>query len=300
MEDFSGFNILICCNSFNSFTGSEISNFEMAKQLSKWEHNVTIVANIVGEPLVSMISEYGVNVFHVSEAPKQKFDILHINHKPIGEIILRNYPNVPAVMHVRSEVIPVFEVPIISPQIKKYISIRDTIKDYIMSYGIKEDKIIHIDNPFDHERFNTNYSKEKKNEKEIVLFVGTIDHLRINMINHTAKRTEREGKEFWIIGIDRLNVMSSLLKYSHITYFGIKENVEDYYKKCDTTIGIFRGRTTIEGWLCGKPAYIYEVDNTGTIFDITYQEVPKDVEKYRSDNSVELIEELYYDVLGID
>lgn len=297
-ENFEGLDVLICCYFFNGYTGSEMSNFEMAKQLKKWGHNVTIIAEAVGNPLKSKAESFGIRVFSVNEMPDENFDILHLNHKPIAEKVLKKYSKTPAVMHVRSEVIPHFEEPIKSPQIKKYISIRDTVKDHIMSFGIPDNKIIHIDNPFDYERFNTDYESVENNSK-IVLFVGTIDHLRINMIYEAIKNTERLGGKFWIIGKDQGNYLPHLKKFDCVEYLGIKENVEDYIKKSDVTVGIFRGRTTIEGWLCGKPAYIYYVDNKGNILDMEYQEVPDDVDKYRSDISIEKVEDLYYDILEI-
>ncbi|MGA0261565.1 MAG: hypothetical protein ACO3NI_15555, partial [bacterium] len=44
---------------------------------------------------------------------EKKYDIIHINHKPIGEHLLKLYPNSPFINTVHSEVIPNLEEPVI-------------------------------------------------------------------------------------------------------------------------------------------------------------------------------------------
>lgn len=307
--------VLICCQFFKNYTGSEVSNYELSRELVKLRCDVTILSTMIGEPLLSKAKKNGVKVYSVNNAPnyivnnenqlqfiknEQEFDIIHINHKPIGELVLKLYPNTPAVMHVRSEVIPVFEEPIINPVIKKYISIRESITEYIKSFGISEENIVEIDNPFDSNRFNINY-KQKKNEKEIVLFVGTLDYLRKNIIIDLIESTKENNQILWIIGADNGGYINELIptsiSESNIRYFGVKSNVEDYIKQCDYTAGIFKGRTTIEGFLCGKPGWIYTVDKEGNILDKVLQQVPNDVEKYKSDFSAKKVINLYENIL---
>lgn len=307
------YRVLICCQFFKNYTGSEVSNFELSKELVKLGCDVTIVSTVIGDPLLSKAKKAGVDVYQLSNTPnfkmipekqqlmfyknEKEFDIIHINHKPIGEQILKLYPNTPAVMHVRSEVIPVFEEPIINPQIKRYISIRDSITEYIKSFGVSEDKIDLIDNPFDYNRFHKNYVREK-NEKEIILFIGTLDYLRKNILFDLKEMVEKEDKILWIIGSNNEGYADDLLKDSNnIRYFGIKSNVEDYIKKCDFTAGIFKGRTTIEGFLCGKSGWIYKVDEKGSILSKKLTKVPDDINKYRSDFSAKKVFKLYGEVI---
>jgi len=82
-----------------------------------------------------------------------------------------------------------------------------------------------------------------------------------------------------------------------VKYLGVKANVEEYLKKCDYTAGIFKGRTTIEGFLCGKQGWIYVVDREGKIISKELTGVPADIEKYRSDFSAERVFSLYEEVL---
>jgi hypothetical protein len=302
--------VLICCQFFKNYTGSEVSNYELSKELVKLGCDVTIISSMIGEPLLSKAQKNGVKVYGFNNLPNHKlvdgkfnfyqnevdFDIIHINHKPIGEIILQLYPNTPAVMHVRSEVIPRFEEPIINPVIKRYISIRESITEYIKTFGIADNKIIEIDNPFDSTRFNTDY-KPVKNKKEIILFIGTLDYLREMILHDLAKMVRENNQELWIIGADNGGYSGEFTNQENIKYLGVKSNVEDYIKKCDYTAGIFKGRTTIEGFLCGKKGWIYYVDKDGKILDKKLTDVPEDIEKYKSEFSANQVFKLYNDVL---
>ena len=262
---------------------------------------------MVGDPLLSKAQKNGVKVYSFGNLPNHKinnegqfqfiknekeFDIIHVNHKPIGEIVLQLYPNTPAVMHVRSEVIPTFEEPIVNPVIKRYISIRETVTEYIKTFGITDDQIVTIDNPFDSTRFNTDY-KPVKNEKEVVLFIGTLDYLREMLIRDQIILTKENNQELWIIGADNGGLSGDFASHEHVTYLGVKSNVEEYIKKCDYTAGIFKGRTTIEGFLCGKQGWIYTVDKEGNILNRELTAVPTDIQKYRSDFSAEQVFKLY-------
>lgn len=304
--------VLICCQFFKNYTGSEVSNYELSRELVKLGCDVTVISSMVGDPLLSKAQKNGVKVYSFGNLPnhrlnaegqfqffknEKEFDVIHINHKPIGDLILQLYPNTPAVMHVRSEVIPVFEVPIINPQIKRYISIRETITEYIKTFGITDDKIVTIDNPFDITRFNTDYKPVKK-EKEVVLFIGTLDHLRKKILEDLVAMTHENNQELWIIGADNMNYAKDLQQAQHVKYLGVKSNVEEYLKKCDYTAGIFKGRTTIEGFLCGKQGWIYTVDNQGKILNKELTAIPEDIEKYRSDISAQKVFKLYEEVLS--
>lgn len=307
--------VLICCQFFRGYTGSEVSNFELARALKKKGCDVTIISTIVGNPMYEKAKKCGIKVYSLTNPPnfrldeekkfnfiknEAEFDIIHINHKPIGEIILQLYLNTPAVMHIRSEVIPHYEEPIINPMIKYYISIRESITDYIKTFGVSGDKITLIDNPFDSERFNTAY-KPSKNEREVILFIGTLDHLRKNILFDLKKMVEENNQELWIIGADNDGYVNELLTISigesHIKYFGVKSNVEEYIKKADYTAGIFKGRTTIEGYLCGKRSWIYTVDKEGNILSKELKEVPKDLKKYNAKYSANKVYELYNKIL---
>lgn len=315
--------VLLCCQFFTNYTGSEVSNYELAKELVLQGCEVTVISTIVGDPILRKANNAGIKIYQLPNAPnyrmnehnhlqfiktEQEFDIIHINHKPIGTEILKMYPNTPAVMHVRSEVIPTFEEPIINPQIKRYISIRDSIREYIKTFGVSDEAIVDIDNPFDYKRFNSDYlhinNKDteytrmdaKNTRKQNILFVGTLDHLRKNILLDLKQTTKENNQELWIIGADNGGYINEILD-DHVIYHGTQSNVEQFIKKCDFTAGIFKGRTTIEGYLCGKPGWIYKVDKLGNIIEKEFNEVPNDLIKYRSDISAKKVITLYNHVI---
>jgi hypothetical protein len=83
----------------------------------------------------------------------------------------------------------------------------------------------------------------------------------------------------------------------HVSYFPPTANVESFIHKCDETAGILLGRTTIEGWLCGKKGWIYNVDNQGEIISKELHDIPSDVERFKSENVAKEIIELYKSIL---
>ena len=282
-------NVLISCLYFKNFTGSELYVYELARNLLNQNCNVTVVSDING-PLAKMAANLGIKVFPTNEPPGFKigdgvwgfntqegfkaseenklyavsevnYDVIHIQHKPIAERICQLYPDIPKVYTVHSEVISL-EEPIIHSSIKKYISIRESISEYInKTIDIPVEDISVIYNPIDENRFNT----IKAINENYLLFVGTIDYLREKTIRDLVIYTKEKNLELWLVGENSSNYLSELLTESHVKHFKSTWNVEKYTKKCTETAGIMLGRTTIEGWMCGKGGWIYNVNDKGDI-----------------------------------
>jgi len=310
--------VLIGCLLFNDYTGSELHVYELAKELVKQNCEVDIVSNI-GPKMVNRIKKYGVNCYPIQEPPGYKlgdgkwmlntpngsvvseqgkiyrvsdvkYDIVHINHKPIGEHLLRLYPNLTFINTIHSEVIPNLEEPVVDDRVKKYIAIRESIKDFIKNnWGIYDDKISVIHNPIDSSRFKL---YPNTNTKPVTLFVGTIDYLRKNTLYDLVEYTKENNKELWLVGTNKSDYLEDLLKNQNVKYNESTWDVEKYVKECEETASILMGRTTIEGWLCGKSGWIYEIDDQGNILNKKLCEVPSDIENYKSENIVtEIIKE---------
>ena len=187
------------------------------------------------------------------------------------------------------------EHPVLDDKIKKYICIRPEIQEFINSnFDIDIDKTNVIYNPFDSNRFKP-YPKPKV-DKERVLFVGTIDYLRQQAIEDLIEKTKLANQELWIVGKKRVDFLDDV-NDEHVKYFDPTWNVESYIKQCHYTAGILLGRTTIEGWLCNRPGWIYDVDSSGIINDITFNEVPKDIDKFYSTNIINQILSTYEEIL---
>jgi glycosyltransferase involved in cell wall biosynthesis len=315
--------VLISCLFFKTFTGSELYVFELAKNLMKLNCDVTVMSDI-GGPLTDMAKRLGIKVTSHDNPPGFKmgdgvwgintpkgvqpsvkgvlyqtsivnYDIIHIQHKPIAERIIQLYPDIPKIYSIHSEVISL-EDPIRHESIKKYIAIRPEIKDYIVNnFEISESDVEIIYNPVDNEKFK---STKTKNENS-VLFVGTIDYLRKNTILDLIEYSKEENKELWLVGENKSDYLSEILKNDYVKYFPPTWNVESFINRCSETAGIQLGRTTIEGWLCNKPGWIYKVDSEGLILSKDLYEVPSDIEKYYSQNVSMKIREEYIKILNL-
>jgi len=316
--------VLLGCLNFSNLTGSELYVFELAKQLVNLGCDVSVCSTI-GAPLATMAKSNGIKLYSLQEPPSFKlgdgkwllktqqgevvsqpntlykisnleFDVIHLNHKPVTEHLLRLFPNTPVICSIHSEIINL-EEPVLSPQIKKYIAIRPEIKEHMVNnFKISPDLIEVIYNPIDSKRFKATNSTEKRDKKRI-LFVGTIDYLRKETIIDLIKTTKENNEELWLVG--KLNgvELSELNMGSHVKYFPPSQNVEKYINQCDETAGILLGRTTIEGWMCGKKGWIYDVDNYGNILSKKLHDVPFDIEKFKSENVVKQIMSLYENIL---
>lgn len=313
--------VLISCLMFRTFTGSELYVYELAKGLMKLNCNVTILSQI-GGPLTNMAEKIGIKCLPFEKAPGYKlgdgnwgfqtpdgfesskenmlykisepdFDIIHIQHKPIAERIINLYPSIPKICSIHSEIINL-EEPIIHESIKKYIAIRPEIKKFLVEkFEIPDNKIEIIFNPVDNEKFK----KNKRIQKNYVLFVGTIDYLREETIHELIIYTSQNNMELWLVGENKSDYLEYILTNPHVKHFPPTWSVEKYINDCTETAGIQLGRTTIEGWMCGKPGWIFKVNNKGSIIEREKFDPPQDIEKYYSDNVAKEIKNEYFKIL---
>jgi glycosyltransferase involved in cell wall biosynthesis len=314
--------VLMGCLSFQGLTGSEISTLETAKGLAQNGCDVSVISSNVSKNFENICKRYGIKTYTMDEPPhyklgdgnwfintpdgpqptqpnvlyrvnQQTFDVIHANHKPITDRLLQLYPESNFVNIVRSEVIDL-ENPVVDDKIKKYIAIRPSIKDYIVSnFNIPEHNVEVVYNPFDKSRFKQ-ISLSSGTDKKVTLFVGTMDYLREKPIKDLIDKCGSENKELWLVGKDTNNYASYFANnYEHVKYFEPTDKIEEFYYKCDETAGIMLGRTTIEGFLCGKPAIIYNVDKSGEIIDSQYHEVPEDLTIFDYDSIITKIKDIY-------
>jgi hypothetical protein len=314
--------VLLSCLFFKNFTGSEMYVYELAKSLKKLNCDVTVLSDIEG-PLSKLAQQQGVKVLPFSEPPGYKlgdgvwglntpqgvvksqpnmmykisevnYDIIHTQHNPITNHICGLYPNIPKISTIHSEVISL-ENPVINDSIKKYICIRPEIQKHIIdNFDIQQELTEVIYNPIDTNRFNTKNTKTYP----YVLFVGTIDYLREKTIKDLVDYSKSQNKELWLVGENKANYLSELLENTHVKHFQATNKVEEYVKNCTETAGILLGRTTIEGWLCGKPGWIYQVDDKGEILSKEKHEIPVDVEKFNSIEVAKKIKEEYIKIIN--
>ena len=316
--------VLLGVLNFQGLTGSEISTLELAKGLSHNGCDVSIISINVSPEFDKICKKYNIKTYTTNNPPgyivgdgikilngsqgqiKTKrgvyykttnvdYDVIQTNHKPISEFLLHLYPTNKFVTVVRSEVIDL-ENPVPNKNIKKYIAIRPSIKEHIINnFEITENDVEVIYNPFDTNRFIK--KKPPNNEKETILFVGTMDYLRKQPIKDLIEKINREDKILWLVGRDTMGYATKFSnEYKNVKYFGESDKIEQFYHKCDITAGIFLGRTTIEGYLCGKPGWIYYVDKEGNIKDKKLTDVPENLDIFKKEYSVNKFKDVYIDV----
>ena len=223
-----------------------------------------------------------------------KFDIIHCQHKPIVEIMNNLYPTIDKICSIHSEVISL-ELPVIHDSIKKYIAIRPEIKEFLISnHNIPEKNIEVVYNPIDENKFKPS----KQQSENFTLFVGTIDYLRKKTILDLVEYTKLNNKELVLVGENRDNYLSEILLNSHVKHFNSTPNVETFVNRCDETAGILLGRTTIEGWMCNKPGWIYNINSDGDILNKELFKVPTDLEKFKSITVSNQIKQEYIKILN--
>ena len=287
-------NVLIGCLFFTNFTGSEMYVYELARGLKKLNCDVSVVSAMIGGELTKVAQKEGIKVYSIKNPPHDvKFDIIHGQHLPIVNDLINLYPETKKICSIHSEIIRE-ENPVKDYSIYKYIAIRPEIKQHIIkNFGIPESDIEVIYNPINEGRFN----KENTSTENALLFVGTIDKLRKKPIFDLVEYTKQNNKEFWIVGENHDKYLGEIIKHPHVKYSKSVYNIEYYVKKCSETAGILLGRTTIEGWMCGKPGWIYNVDSYGNIVDKKIHEPPSDIDKFYSMNVTKKIKDLYLEIL---
>jgi glycosyltransferase involved in cell wall biosynthesis len=314
--------VLLSCLFFKTFTGSEMYVYELARGLKKLNCDVTVLSDING-PLSKLAQQQGIKVLPFTNPPGYKlgdgkwgynspegfqpttpnvmyktsevdYDIIHTQHTPVTTQICQMYPNIDKISTIHSEVISL-ENPIINETIKKYICIRPEIQTHItrnFDIPLENTKVVY--NPIDTDRFNNKNVKDNG----YVLFVGTMDYLRETTIKDLVDYTKSINKELWLVGENKSNYLSDLLNNQHVKYFEATNKVETFVKNCSETAGILLGRTTIEGWLCGKPGWIYNIDDSGYINNKERFEVPEDISKFNSIGVAKKIKEEYIKILN--
>ncbi len=253
-------NILLACASYESYTGSEIYFYELSTALRDLGHSVTITSKI--GPSNDMVEKsQGIMCCNLMDIDMSViYDRVLFSHgqmtwERIKDIKCEKFINI-----IHSEVLSL-EQPVIDPRVHSYIGIRPSIVSFVNNI-IKEGKTHLIYNPFDFTRFNKDMISDKKQHRT-VLFPGSIDYLRIKPVRYLLEQSDKQNYKIIHVGRVDYNVVHKNFKSYEPVW-----NIETYYKRCDIVAGIFLGRTTIEGLLCGKRALQFDVDQKGNIHQV--------------------------------
>lgn len=244
-------NILLSCLSFKNFTGSEIYFYELATALQDLGHQVSVFSRFTGEPLQDKTNN--ITFLNKEDIKNRNFDKVIFSHGIVMWDYLKNVKSESFTNIIHSEVLDL-EQPILDKRVTKYVGIRPSI---VEKFDIKCDLIY---NPFDFSRFNPIKNRKLDIKNKVVLFPGSIDYLRVNVMRYLFDLSEKQNFKILHVGRDDYN-----LQHKNFQSIQPQWHVEDFYKKCDIVSGIFLGRTSIEGLLSGKKVLQFDVTDKGKI-----------------------------------
>ena len=265
--------ILLGCLNANGLGGSELYHYELARELDIAGHDVTLFTL----RQIDWTDQVRLNLQHVRQLDQtninitEKYDIIIASQPDVNLFMLNNIKDTPIVSIIHSEVRS--EDPILDSRISHYIAIRQPIADMLINdYNIPTDKVSLIYNPIDQTRFNSDNST--KLERYSGIFVGEVlDNIRINPIRHLVNECIENDWDLYLMSESRFD-----FNHPNIKYVDKRWDTEKLVKQMNFTAGILLGRTTLEGWSCDIPGYMYIIDIHGTILNIE-TDMPTDIKQ---------------------
>jgi hypothetical protein len=255
--------ILLGCLNANGLGGSELYHYELARELDELGHDITLFTM---RP-IDWTDQVRLNLQHVRQLDltnldtTENFDIIVASQPDVNIFMLNHFAEIPLVSIIHSEIRS--EDPILDSRISHYIAIRQPIADMLINdYKIPQEKVSLIYNPVDQSRFNSNGST--KFEKTSGIFVGEVlDPIRFKAVQHLVAQCIENDWDLYLMSESRFN-----FNHPNIKYIDKRWDTENIVQCMDFTAGILLGRTTLEGWSCDVPGYMYIIDIHGNIQSI--------------------------------
>ena len=276
--------ILISCLSFKNYTGSEIYFYELSSALKSSGHSVSIYSPFIGHPLRDKTTDIS---FPSKETiTSTEYDLVIFSHGNVTWNYIKDVKAKKIINVIHSEVLEL-EQPLIDNKVDVYVGIRPTIVEFIKQ-TITDKPVRLIYNPFDFTRFNPQKCKKRKNVKDkVVLFPGSLDYLRYNPLKYLLDLSEKQNFKVLHVGRSDYSTVHPNFASHEPTW-----DVEKYYSQCDIVSGIFLGRTSIEGLLCGKKILQFDVDDSGVIQKV-YWHTEEDLKKFDKNNTANNLLKLF-------
>jgi hypothetical protein len=255
--------ILLSCINANGTGGSEMYHYELARELDALGHDVTLftLRQIDWSNEVRLKLQYVRQLDTTNLDITEKFDIIVASQPEVNNFMLNHFTNTPIISIIHSEIRS--EDPVLDPRISHYIAIRQSIADMLVNdYKIPKSKVSLIYNPIDRFRFNT--GDATKFSKYSGIFVGEVlDPIRFNAVHHLVNRCIENNWDLYLMSESRYD-----FNHPNIKYVDKRWDTENLVKFMNFTAGILLGRTTLEGWCCNVPGYMYLIDTAGNILSI--------------------------------
>ena len=272
--------ILLSCINANGLGGSEMYHYELARELNLLGHDVTLFTL----RQIDWTNEVRLRMQHIRQLDltnldiNEKYDIIVASQPEVNSFILNHFINTPIISIIHSEIRS--EDPVLDPRILHYIAIRQPIADMLINdYKISPEKVSLIYNPIDQTRFNSDNITKLKRYSGI--FVGEVlDPIRFNPIQHLVTQCIDNDWDLYLMSDSRYD-----FNHPNIKYLNKQWDTENMVKQMHFTAGILLGRTTLEGWCCDIPGYMYIIDVHGNIQSIQ-TEMPENIKQLCHGNYV--------------
>jgi hypothetical protein len=255
--------ILLGCLNANGLGGSELYHYELARELDLAGHDVTLFTL----RQIDWMDQVRLQLQHVRQLDTtnlditEKYDIIVASQPQVNVFMLDHFKDTPVISIIHSEIRS--EDPVLDPRISHYIAIRQPIADMLINeYKIPADKVSLIYNPIDTSRFNSD--EDVKLDRYSGIFVGEVlDPIRFKAVQHLVAQCIENDWDLYLMSESRYD-----FNHPNIKYIDKRWDTENVVKMMYFTAGILLGRTTLEGWCCDIPGYMYIIDIRGNILDI--------------------------------
>jgi len=252
--------ILHAVTHYDLLTGSGLYVYELARVMAGRGHEVSVLAENVGGELTARTRDCGVEVFHVTAAPNRHIDVIHVHQSDPGMACLKRWPNAAAVATVHSPWPG--DAPIVSDRIQMYACVRPEIRTKVIRVdGVPRGRTSVVFNGIDRTRFkprSNGTSPAPTRDRPLVLFAATMSPMRRPAVVDLLRRSEVEGFDILLVGLGEPDYLGHLPPNARWERREVWD-IENHVSWCDQVAGTFVGRTTIEGWMCGKPAWVYDI-----------------------------------------
>jgi len=300
-------NIAIVTLQFSNLSGSELYVYELAREYLIQGHSVSIIAKYLQNKeknFQNRIENLGGKIFQINSADSKFYlktaNIIHTN-QPLPTLwtistLDQLKLNTPIISTIHSE-FPLHEKPVCNNKIIKYIAVRPSIKEILINnYNISSDKIEVVYNPIDFQRFNLKGTVSP--DIPTIVFPGTIDPIRkdtiLSLIN--LAHSNKNNIKLQIIG-ERGDSYLDNFKSDNVFIFPSTFDIENYIKQSSVVASILLGRTILEGWACGKPGLIFNINGKGQIQSTEYK-LPVNLENYNSKIVAQNLLNIYKNLIG--
>ena len=279
--------ILLGCLNANGLGGSELYHYELARELDSIGHDVTLFT----VRQIDWMDQTRLQLQHVKQLDttnldiSEKYDIIVASQPEVNLFMLEHFKETPIISIIHSEIRS--EDPVLDPRISHYIATcRDKTLAVLHEYKIPADKVSLIYNPIDRSRFNS--AEVVKLERHSGIFVGEVmDPIRFKAVQHLVTQCIENDWDLYLMSDSRYD-----FKHPNIKYVDKRWDTENLVQMMHFTAGILLGRTTLEGWCCDVPGYMYVIDIHGNILNIEHT-APENIKqlcdsKYVSEQHIQL------------